>query len=116
MAGITQLIGRLTFKKSDGSNEVNIGVVKIEDNKFYSLTDILEKVMSSDINLVRIALRKLGMDEVLHKMGALRKDGGEWYINSLPFERYLQELNKIEEAYIEIFIEDFIKSKGERDQ
>ena len=97
---------------------MNYGVVSLVDGEFNSITDELERIYNSSLNLVRVAIRQLNNNHILNKMGSLHmgldKHGVKgWYINGLPFDQELDEYNRNGNINIEIYIEDFITSVSE---
>ncbi|HEY8803622.1 MAG TPA: hypothetical protein VIM42_00665 [Clostridium sp.] len=112
MAELKCFMGTLTLSDNN-MNRMDYGVVDLIDGEFHSITDELERIHNSSLNLVRVAVRIFNSNHVINRMGALRigldKYGVKsWFINSYPLDQELDELSINGSVDIEIFIEDFI--------
>lgn len=109
--------GTLTISDSlSNSNRMNY-IVTSPVSETKSITDILDKIYSSDVcnKLVRVALRIYDNNHIINKMGSLllardKFHVESYHINSLPFELQLDELVG---RNVELYLEDYTDATAE---
>jgi len=106
MAELKCFMGTLTL------SENNYGVKDIATGEIQSITDELERIHNSNLNIVRVMLRIVNSDHSINRMGSLymgtdKQNIKGWFIGSYPLDKELRELS-VDSNMVEISIEDFI--------
>jgi len=119
MSELKCFMGTLTLSdKEQDMPRMNYGVVDLVTSEFHSITDELERIYNSSLNLVRVIVRVFNSNHSINRMGSLHmgldKDGIlGWFIGSYPLDKELDELNRDGNVDIEIYIEDFTTMNDE---